>query len=408
MKIAICSLSTFTYVAECLDLAAELSRTHEVRYVLGFRSEPAVALLESRGLSYDVILDGPPVTTGPAHASSTRALFTEFFVRQADAVLPGLVRRLKAWGAGLVLAHLRDFAGINAADICGIPVVSFGSHASPVRVEPDDPPFGSGLAVAASDAQRRLLWRYDREFHAGLDEEYNARLRRPYGLAPIAHASTHASDRLVLLSVAPSLGRLASTPAHVRCVGPLFSNAGVQPTDDERAMLARIDAAPRPRVFVSLGTTYGASLLPRCLEALHGFDGTIVASGSTERLETVGLIAAPFFSDVHRVLRACDAVVSVCGGKTLMDALSHGLPVVGLPQQGEQKDLAVALQHEDAALLPCLRKWDAAAFASAVSAVVREPQCRHAALRLKAEVEASGGVTEAVRAVNEVLCDVVR
>lgn len=408
MKIAICSLSTFTYVAECLDLAVALSRDHEVRYLLGFRSEPAVALLESRGLSYDVMLDASPTAAGPADASSTRAVFSEFFFAHAEAVLPGVARRLEAWGADLVLAHLRDFAGINAADICGIPIVSFGSHASPVRVEPDDPPFGSGLPATASDGQRRLLWRYDREFHAGLDDEYNARLRRPYGLALVAHASTHASNRLVLLSVVPSLGRLASTPAHVRCVGPLFSNTGARPTDDERAMLDRIDAAPRPRVFVSLGTTYGASLLPRWLDALEGFEGTVVASGTDQYQDMPGRVAAPFFADVHRVLRACDAVVSVCGGKTLMDALSHGLPVVGLPQQGEQKDLAVALQHEDAALLPCLRKWDAAAFASAVSAVVREPQCRHAALRLKAEVEASGGVTEAVRAVNEVLCDVVR
>ena len=97
MKIAICSLSTFTYVAECVDAAVVLARSHDVRFMLGFRSAPAVALLERLGLAYEVLLDEPPVLAGAAAARSTRELFTDFFFRQAEAVMPQLPARLAAW-----------------------------------------------------------------------------------------------------------------------------------------------------------------------------------------------------------------------------------------------------------------------------------------------------------------------
>ncbi len=401
MKIAICSLSTFTYVAECVDAAVVLARSHDVRFMLGFRSAPAVALLERLGLAYEVLLDEPSVLAGAAAARSTRELFTDFFFRQAEAVMPQLPARLAAWGADVVLSHLRDFAGINAAAIVGLPVVSFGSHGNPVRCEPVDPPFGSGLCRTAPASRVQLMWKFDREFHDGLDAIYNRTLRQPYGLPPVHHASTHASERLILLSLIPALGNTnAPVPAHVRFVGSLFSNAGASAGPGEQALLERIAASPRPRVFVSLGTTYGASLVPRCLDALEAFEGTVIASGTPAARVEPGRVCAPFFQDVHAVLDACDAAVSVCGGKTVMDLLAHGLPIVGLPRQGEQQDVAMALREHGAALLPALRKWEPPAFRSAVESACRDDIYRTAANRLRADVASSGG---AVQAVEEVL-----
>ncbi len=400
MRIAICSLSTFTYVAECVDAAVVLARSHDVRFMLGFRSAPAIALLERRGLAYEVLLDEPLVLAGAAAARSAHELFTDFFFRQAEAAMPRLVARLERWGAELVLSHLRDFAGINAAAVVGVPVISFGSHANPVRCEPSDPPFGSGLYRTAPAARRQLMWQFDREFHEGLDPIYNRTFRQPYGLPPVHRASTHASERLILLSLIPALGNAnAPVPAHVRFVGPLFANAGASAGPDERALLEHIAASPRPRVFISLGTTYGASLVHDCLDALEHFDGTVVASGTPAVRTEPGLICTPFFEDVHAALGACDAAVTVCGGKTVMDLLVHGLPIVGLPRQGEQKDVAVALQAHGAALLPCLRKWEPAAFRAAVASVCRDDAYRTAATRLRAEVVSSGGAAYAAEEV---------
>ena len=400
MRVAICALSAFTYVAECIDLAVALAREHEVRYFLGYQDNAAIALLERRGVACEIILDEPPRLVSPAAARSTRELFTGFFFAQADAVLTHLPARLTAWGADVVLSHLRDYAGINAAAVAGLPAVSFGSHANPIRRESYDPPFGSGLSRSAPEAQRRLMWQYDREFHLELDAIYNRTCRLPYGLPPVQGASTHASDRLILLSLIPALGNTnARTPDHVRYVGSLFSKAQPVVSDGERALLEQLTCSRHPRVFVSLGTTYGASLAPQCLDALSGFSGTVVASGCPAARVEQGAIQAPFFSDVDAVLRACDAVVTVCGGKTVMDVLAHGLPVVGLPRQGEQKEIAMALQEQGAAILPCLRKWDADAFVSAVETTCADDGYRRAAARLQAEVASSGGAAQAVEEV---------
>jgi len=392
VKVAFCSLSEFTYVAECVDAAVALAREHDVRYLLGFRSRAAVELLESRGLSYEVVLNESPTLAGPAAARSTADLFAGYFFKQAEAVLPQLPGRLAAWGADIVLSHLRDFAGINAAAIVGVPVVSFGSHANPVRSEPHDPPFGSGLSRTAPERHRRLMWEYDREFHAGLDAVYNRTFRLPYGLAPVQGSSRHTSDALILLSTIPALGNTNSpTPDRVRYVGSLFSKSQAGVSELENGLLERLANSPRPRVFVSLGTTYSASLVHRCLGALEEFGGTVIASGTTATRSEPRFICAPFFQNVHAVLRACDAVVTVCGGKSVMDALAHGLPIVGLPRQGEQRDIAMALREHGAAMLPGLRKWDARAFCSDVETVCRDDSYREASSRLKAQVASSGG-----------------
>ncbi len=395
MRIAICSLSRFTHVAEFIDAAEELAKRHDVRYLLGYPDADAMDLLRSRGIPHELILDEMPPMKSPAAAGSTHQIFTDYFFRQAQAILPKLVDRLEALNPGLILAHLRDYAGLNAAELLSIPVVSFGSHASPVRSEPLDPPFGSGLSRKGSAAQRALFWKLHHEFNRTLDREYNRMLRAPHGLPPVSGASTHASGRLILLSIIPTLGHAISAPAaHVRYVGPLFSRTRNDPR--ERALLERIRELPRPRVFLSLGTTYGSGLMENCLQALTGFHGSLIASGCGESSLGIRAVRAPFFHDVDAIIQASDAVVTVCGGKTVMDSLKHGAPMVGLPRQGEQRDIALALADQGTAILPCLRKWDGAAFRSAIDAICGDPSYRSAANILRREVESSGQAGQVV------------
>ena len=403
MKIAVCSLSEFTYVAEFVDAAMILSERHEVVYFLGYRSPSALELLESRGIRYEVLLDHPPLLQGPAKVESTEMLFTEFFFKQAGLVLPALLKRLEAWGAEAVSSHLRDFAGVNAAEILGIPLVSFGSHATPVRTECLDPPFGGGLARTSSHAQRSMMWRLHHEFNHKLDQHYNRLLRFPHGLNAVQGCTTHSSTRLVLLSLIASLGNTHSLlPDHVHYVGSLYSRMNNAADEWERTVHAQIRERPHPRIFVSLGTTYGSGLLPKCIDALADFQGTVIASGTDTR-SAKHLITAPFFKDVDAVLKACDAVVTICGGKTVMDALAHGLPMIGLPCQGEQKEIALALAEHGAAALPCLRKWDARNFKKAVMAVSTAETYRLAAAQLQTESASAGGAEKAVSEIENLL-----
>jgi UDP:flavonoid glycosyltransferase YjiC (YdhE family) len=377
MKIAICSLSELTHVSEFIDAAEALARRHEVRYFVGYPNAESLALLQRRGLPFEVMLETKPALEHPATAASTYDLFSGFFFRQAELILPALLRQMKEWGTEIVFAHLRDFAGLNAAEALGIPVVSFGSHTNPVRREPVDPPFGSGLSRQATAGQKQLMWGLQRDFHFKIDEEYNRRLRRPLGLSAIQNSTTHVSRRLVLLSIIPSLGYGHPSPVHF--VGPLCARHKVSPAPEEADLIRELRSSPRPRVFLSLGTTYGTDLRDDCLAAFDGFEGTVITG---------------FFEDVLSVTEACDVVVTVCGGKTVMDALARGKPIVALPRQGEQKEIALALAEEGAAILPCPRKWDAEAFLNAVGEVCHKPSYREAARRLQQEVMDSGRVAE--------------
>lgn len=417
MKVAVSSLSRYTHVAEFIDAAQVLNGRHEVRYFLGPTYAAAVKLLESRGIGHTRLLPSAQVdvTTAlgtAAGAKSVFALFTDYFLRHAEMVLPNLLDALERWQPDLVLSHLRDYAGITAAEILGIPVVSFGSHGPPHREEPLDPPFGAGIARGAPERELGLMWRLQHHFDERVDAVYNKRLRQPYGLLAIRGTSTYHSRTLTLLSMIPALAnRNTPEPPYIRYVGPLFSQRNRSGTPDESALLERISNMPGPRVLLSLGTTYVKPVLESCLAALEHFPGTLIASLggdahtriSASRRARSNLIYQPFFTNIGRVLELSDVVVTVAAGKSVMDALACGKPLVCLPQQGEQREIALALRDCGAAEVPCSRKWADDDFANAVERVASEPCYADAAGRLQQQVRQMGGAAFAADLVETVV-----
>ena len=85
MRIAVCSLSQFTYIAEFIDVAQRLHEKHQVCYFLGFSCQDAIRLLEKKQIPYKVLLDErldvESVLTVPAAAKSTYDLFKNGFCK---------------------------------------------------------------------------------------------------------------------------------------------------------------------------------------------------------------------------------------------------------------------------------------------------------------------------------------
>jgi UDP:flavonoid glycosyltransferase YjiC (YdhE family) len=167
-----------------------------------------------------------------------------------------------------------------------------------------------------------------------------------------------------------------------------------------------VSSLARPRVFLSLGTTYAGLFLERALEALRDFPGGVIVSWSgvpssafalADRAERV--VYSRFFSNVAAVLRQVDAVVTVAGGKTVMDALREGKPLICLPGQGEQREIALALRAAGAAEIPCAWKWDSTEFSEAVRKVSSEFRYTRAAEVLQAEILAMNGPRAAAEAI---------
>jgi UDP:flavonoid glycosyltransferase YjiC (YdhE family) len=398
-RIGVFSLTSFTHVAEGIDLAAALRANHAVRLFTG--SPAAAALIEGRGIECETAFDVLPELAAP-DTRDAFGLLSGYFLRHAALCLPRLLPALERWGPDLLLVHLRDYAGVAAAEKLAVPFVTFGSHTSPVRVEPDDPPFGAGLGSDAPAGTKRLMWRLQHDLDARLDRIHDESIRRPLGLPPAQGTSTMCSSRLILLGLVPALTpRSTAEPGHVRYVGPLFRGLHGDGDRAERSALARLADAPRPRVFVSLGTTYRERCLAPVLAALRGFDGTVVVSGAAAAGPR--RIAAEMFADVDAVHARVDAVVTVAGGKTVMKALAHGRPMVCLPQQGEQREIARSLAARGAAAFPCPRRFEASELARAVTEVASSDSYAEAAGALGETIDRTHGLDGARAAIENLL-----
>nr|WP_238361128.1 nucleotide disphospho-sugar-binding domain-containing protein [Iningainema tapete] len=155
-----------------------------------------------------------------------------------------------------------------------------------------------------------------------------------------------------------------------------------------------------------LGTTHAELIIEKCLEALLAFPGSVIVSlgGKTvahisSLLKSKNVTWSPFFSDLNQVLKLVDAVITVTAPKTVLASLAVGKPLICLPQQGEQYELAYRLQSLGVGEIPCPKRWDAQAFAFITEQVATESKYIKAASILQAEIEQSGGISEVVKAI---------
>jgi UDP:flavonoid glycosyltransferase YjiC (YdhE family) len=417
VRIAICSLSQFTYVAEFIDAAQRLNEKHEVCYFLGFYCHNSIKLLQQKHLSYQVLLDERIdikfALIDPASASSPYEIFKGYFFKYAELLLPYLLKAIKAWKPDLIVSHYRDYAGMTVAEILDIPMVSLGTAGSPFRVEGIDPPYGVGVSRDTPNRVMQLLWELNHKFNKKIDQLYDEKIRQPYGLNDISGVSTLHSNQLVLLTTISSLSNKSSPdPPYVQFVGSLFSSRPESKEVGEADTIACIATSPKPRIFVSLGTIH-LEPTKKCLEALESFSGTVVVSlGSKKGINIASLvryknvICRPFFDDFYTILKLVDAVVTIASGKTVIESLSVGKPLICLPRQGEQYENALRLQALGAGEIPCPKSWDSQKFVRVTEQVATDFKYAKAASVLKAEIEQSGGVDEVDRVINKFLSNI--
>lgn len=410
MRIAICSLSQFSYVMEFLAVARRLSHTHDICYFLTFHCSESIRYLRAAGIHYEVLLD-PEVdirTTliNPVTAPSAYELFRDYFLRHAEWSLPHLLNALDAWKPDVVLCYVRDYAGATAAELLGIRIISFGCVPSPVRVAGVDLPYGARVSCDAGGRVMKLLWDMYRGFNVTLDDMYNRTLRRPHGLEDISDVSTLHSRTLVLLAMIRSLSNKSSVdPSYIKYVGCLSLCRPALTNGPEAAMLSKIAASRRPRVLITLGTIY-VDATEWCVEALKDFSGTVIVSGGGKEIanDVLGqcnnVIARSFFTDIQRLLSLVDSVVTVASGKTVIESLAEGKPLICLPRQGEQYELALRLRSLGAGEVPCERAWHSREFVESVERVTTEDRYRRAAASLQIEVERAGGIEEVLRTID--------
>ncbi len=175
-----------------------------------------------------------------------------------------------------------------------------------------------------------------------------SQLSRKYRLSrPVTATNCLTGADVTLLADIPEYFPTVSLPAHYHYIGPLFwHNApSAQPDTSEAADHTHVPVSPaasadsRPLLFVSMGSTAIPGLFEATFRMLEseGMRGIIATGGQHDALPTdhPDIQVAPFVH-AENVLPHAALVLCHGGNGTIYQALSHGVPVVGMPTIPDQ------------------------------------------------------------------------
>lgn len=184
-----------------------------------------------------------------------------------------------------------------------------------------------GLAQAAFSAARPLAF----ALHCG---PLN-RVRVRNGLPPLPRdlRRIYTDADVVAYSDLPELFLMHGLPTSHRFLGPALW----QPAGDLPAWWPEIPA-DRPSVYVTLGSSGDAALLPRVIDALAPLPVTLLVASAGAALPTslpVNVQHAPYLPGVQAAQRS-RLVVCNGGSLTAYQALANGAPVLGISSNLDQ------------------------------------------------------------------------
>jgi UDP:flavonoid glycosyltransferase YjiC (YdhE family) len=311
---------------------------------------------------------------GPAEEISTYASF--FAGLAGPPAAADLVRLMRELSPDLVIHETAEFGAPLAATLYGVPYASV-SGTLPV---PRDYLVAAGSAVAE-------LW--DR-----------------YGLAPDREGGTY---RHLSIDIFPASlrGSGGPTPAPVQC--ELRPTAAIVPGQGELSdWVGPLDG--RPTVHVSFGTAAWnrtTALLATVVDALSAEDvNVVVAVGPGNDPADLGslpvnAVVRPFIPH-SLMMPASDIVVTHGGAGSTLSALEHAVPLLVLPQGGDQFRTAAAVQ-EAAAGLTVQGMVTAESVRLGVRLLLTHPLYRAGAARLGTEIAAMPSPDDTLAAVKGAL-----
>ena len=235
-----------------------------------------------------------------------------------------------AFGATLALRALEQrFVSFLPSHPCQLPRLG-DPDGFPLRFPAELTPPTKDLAALRAVCEARTQ---------AFTDTYNAILTRLNpAAAPVEAAVSAGAPELTLIAYPPELAPDAARPGVV-LVGPVVREEAADAAL-ETALARRRPG--RPAVYVSLGTFLSAreDVLLTIAEALRNLDADVVLSTGVADPARLGPLpdhwhVAPSVPQVA-ALATCDAVICHGGNNTVMEALTHGLPVLAGPFSSDQ------------------------------------------------------------------------
>jgi MGT family glycosyltransferase len=157
---------------------------------------------------------------------------------------------------------------------------------------------------------------------------------------------------------------------------------------------------------VSLGTLFNArpGFYRDCFEAFRGSDYDVVMSiGNEIGAESLGpppsnVVVRSYVPQLE-VLHQASAFVSHGGMNSVSESLYYGVPLVVVPQMGEQEMIANRVEQLGAGIRLDRDRITPDILREATARVLREPGFRQGAARIQQSFREAGGVGEAADAI---------
>lgn len=310
----------------------------------------------------------------------------------AEAFLPDL----KALAPDAVVYDVITLAPGLAAEALGVPAATLIIHSlhTPSR---DLPPFGFGEPPGRGPVGRvRDSWMRKgkvRDMERTRAELNGARAR--LGLPPTERIDAQLSPDLVLVATLPSLELPRSDwPSYAHVVGPCLWDA--------EGEVPALPEGDEPLVLIAASTAHDhGALLRASLDAVERLGvRAIVTAGASEmpRALPPRVVSAPF-APHDPILARASATICNGGHGILARSLSSGVPVVVVPNHGDQKENGYRAARAGAGIRvaePRPRR-----LARALRRVLSDSSYRAAAARLREEAAAIDGPGRAAQLVEE-------
>ncbi|HEV8482113.1 MAG TPA: macrolide family glycosyltransferase [Blastocatellia bacterium] len=159
-------------------------------------------------------------------------------------------------------------------------------------------------------------------------------------------------------------------------------------------------------VYVSLGTLFNTdtSFYRNCFEAFRGEDLQVIMSvGNNVSPESLGPGAPNFIVQSYvpqlEVLARASAFVTHGGMNSVSESLSHGVPVVVIPQMGEQEIVGRRVEDLGAGLYLARAEVTAEKLRDSVRRLLAEDRFREQAALVRESFQRAGGVARAAQTI---------
>jgi len=241
-------------------------------------------------------------------------------------------------------------------------------------------------------------WAEEKLFQSWI-RPYNAYLKGRSDKRYASMKDLFEGDATILMDAsefAPSI----ELPPHVHAVGPLVH----EQADKVPAWYARLDPGKRS-IFVYLGS-YGEQFT-RVVEYLSKLLGRsndyqiVAATGGLYGYAGAecppNVIVSDYVPASLVLSRNCDAMITHGGRGSIYSALQHGVPLIGIPNQGEQEWNLDAVERHGLGRKLSAKRISFDAFGDALHAVLDEPQFRENARAFRERLMNYDGVRTASR-----------